>query len=83
VTPAEQWHQWQREDRPTVGSRKPLDEYLVSNARYYAEQAFLDEAHAEPAQDWTVELWATVGDLLALARERGVTLCNIAEIGRR
>lgn len=79
TTPAEKWRNWQNDLWP----RPPLVDFIEDDARYHAEQVFLVEAHGEGWIDWLPEMEAAVSDLVALARERGVTLCTIAEIGRR
>ena len=70
TSPAARWKKWQREGRPTVGSRKPLLDYLVSNARDVTANALLCDARGLPIPERDVaELRATVKDLLALSAE--------------
>jgi hypothetical protein len=67
-TPAERWRQWQREDRPTAGARKPLVDYLRDNAQYLVEGALVLEAKGRPVPEQDVqELRDTVADLMALS----------------
>lgn len=71
MKPRQQWEKWQREGRPTLGSRKPLVEYLVSHAQWHAEEAFVAEAKGQPVPAGCVEqLHATVSDLAQLVSER-------------
>lgn len=69
-TPRQRWERWQREGRPTGGSRMTLPAYLLESARFEAGMAFVAEAKGKPVPDGVVEeLTATVADLAWVLRE--------------
>jgi hypothetical protein len=70
MTPRAGWEQWQREGRPTAGSRKPLVDYLVSNALWHFESALISEAKGQnPSPGCVEQMQSTVADLAQLLRE--------------